>query len=354
MHIRTDSFSKIDLFNELQKYEFNETEKKAALSFLNKSQNYFDAFSSLDDQCRNSGLNDAHLKKKINSYLSNFITQAHKFDRTVKSHITRKKTRDLFRSIFGKYIFSSPIIKRSYDKPRGYPGDCFIFEMFYENQIAEQGLAHCLEWWIVNRSLAKDAIYRKNKIKKFITQLIDNNQRELSFLNIGCGSSREIRELISENKVDFSNTAFSFVDQDEEALKFSEESIRNLNPKIKTSFYQENILSIIGLSKLKNQFGKQDVIYSIGVADYFMRSTLENFIRFCYSLLKPKGKLIIPLCSSHNPKVYIPLTWFCEWHFYSHKPNEIINFIKKEIGIDNVRILWEKNRSIFFIFIEKQ
>lgn len=103
----------------------------------------------------------------------------------------------------------------------------------------------------------------------------------------------------------------------------------------------QNILSIC-LNRRNKHLNKQNIVYTLGVADYFINITLENFIRYCYNLLKPKGKLIIPFCSSHDPKLYIPLRWFCEWNFYSHNVSDISNFIKNELGIKKVKTIWEK------------
>jgi SAM-dependent methyltransferase len=335
------SFINKELDRIFKKYELNLEDKKVKdyVEFLYK----FNIKVKDNKKIKN-------FSKEFDRYQEKIISEAYFFEEKVKSVILREEIRKLFRITVGEYIFKSPIIKRAYEKPRGYPGDYFIFEMIYNGSLTNNGIGYYLDKWVLNYELTRGAIYRKDKIKKLLMELIKNNNK-LDILNIGCGSSREIREIIAENKVNINNVTFTCLDQDEEALNFSKKSIRRINSNINISFLKQDILTIL-LNREIKQLDKYDVVYSIGVADYFLKTTFENFIKFCYRLLKPKGKLIIPLCSSHNPKLYIPLRWFCEWDFYSHDANDIKNFIQNEINIKKVKIIWEKRKPIFFIIIE--
>jgi len=336
-----------------KKYEFNPEDKKVTLALFKKLKSYYEFLYKFESKVKNSKNIDKFLKKEFDRHQKEIILEAYFFEKKVNSLIIRKKIRELFRNTVSEYIFKSSIIKRAYEKPRGYPGDCFVFEMFYDGNSTAKGIGYYFDNWTLRHNLPKGVIYRKNKLKSLLKELIRNSKNKLDILNIGCGSSREIRELIVEKNFNINNAVFTCLDQDEEALSFSEKSIKKINPNIDISFLKKDILSIIGLSKRKNDLKKQDIIYSVGVADYFLKTTFENFIRFCCSLLKPEGKLIIPLCSSHNPKLYVPLRWFCEWNFYSHDVNNIKDFIKNELQIKKVKIIWERQNPIFFIIIEK-
>ncbi|MBI5208288.1 MAG: class I SAM-dependent methyltransferase [Candidatus Firestonebacteria bacterium] len=327
-----------------KKYEFNLKDKKTTLIFFKKLKKYLLYLHKLE----NKDINIKKFKKNINE----IILASYLFEKKIGSLIIRKEIRKLFRFVISEYIFKSPIIKRSYKKPRGYPGDYLIFEMIYNYSLTPKGIGYYLDLWVLEYELTKGMIYRKNRIKKMLKELIKNSKNKLNIMNIGCGSSREIRELISDTKIDFNNVTFTCVDQDEAALNFSKKSINKIKPDLNISFLKHEMLNII-LNREKKISNMQDVIYSLGVADYFLKTTFENFIKFCYSLLKPKGILIIPLCSSHNPKLYIPLKWFCEWDFYSHKADDIKNFIRNDLHIKKVEIFWQKRVPVFFIVIRK-
>lgn len=335
-----------------KKYNFSPEDKKATLIFFEKLENYLQFFNKFDTEIKDNKNINKFSKKAFDRHQKEIISEAYFLEKKIKSLILKKEIRELSRHTACEYIFRSSILKRAYEKPRGYPGDCFIFEKFYNHNLTTKGIGRYLDEWILKHELVRGVIYRKNKIKKLLGGLIKNNKNKLNILNIGCGSSREIRELILEKKLNIDNVVFTCLDQDIEALNFSKKSIGKINPNLNITFLKQDILSI-SLNRVRKQINEQDVIYSIGVADYFLKTTLENFIMFSYNLLKPKGKLIIPLCSSHNSKLYIPLRWFCEWNFYSHNADKIKDFIHNELHIEKVKIIWERQKPIFFVVIEK-
>ncbi|MGB9678219.1 MAG: methyltransferase domain-containing protein [Candidatus Ratteibacteria bacterium] len=340
--------------NEIFKnHKLNMEVQKAVLTFFEKLKKYSEFLCNFEIKVKNNSTINEFFRKELDIYLKEMISEAYYFEEKVKSLIIRKKVRELFRAAIGKYIYKSPIIKWAYEKPKGYPGDYLIFEMFYNGISSAKGIGYYLDNWTLKYDLPNAVIYRKNKLKNILNKQIRNSRNKIDILNIGCGSSREIRELLIEEKFNLNNIAFTCLDQDEEALNFSKKALNEINPNIKISFLRKDILSIIGLREGKNEIKKQDIIYSAGVADYFLKTTFENFIQFSFGLLKPKGKIIIPLCSSHNPKLYVPLRWFCEWNFFSHNVNDIKNLIKIDLQIKKVKIIWEEKNPIFFIIIEK-
>lgn len=351
--VKKMSFINKKLDKIFRKYEFSPEDKNVTIAFFKKLESYLQFLYKFDIKIRdNEKINEPGFSKEFGKYQKRIISEAYFFEEKVKSIFIREEIRRLLRTAIGEYIFKSQIIKRSYEKPRGYPGDYLIFEMLYNGSLTNNGIGYYLDKWVLNYELTRGVIYRKNKIKRILKELINNN-RKLDILNIGCGSSREIRELILEKNINIgNNVTFTCLDQDTEALNFSKKEIEKIDHNINISFLKKDILNII-LNREEKQLNKQDIVYSIGVADYFLKTTFENFIKYCYRLLRPKGKLIIPLCSSHNPKLYIPLRWFCEWDFYSHNANDIKNFIQDELNIEKVKIIWERQKPIFFIIIEK-
>ena len=292
------------------------------------------------------------VKREFSKCQRQLISAIYFFDRETDSLTERNRVRDLFISVFGEYLFLSPIIRRAYEKPRGYPGDYMIFEMIYNKEHADHGMGYVLDRWILNHTLTRGTIYRKNRIRAILEDQIRARRGRADVLNLGCGSSREIRELLAARKVDTGRLHITCLDQDEEALELSEKTIHNIGLKTDVSFIKQDIVSIC-LNRDKGMLGRQDIIYSLGIADDLFKTTLENFIMYCYNLLKPRGKFIIALCSAHNPKLYIPLRWFADWTFNSHNSEDIRNFIVRDIGIKKVDIIWENRKPVFFVVISK-
>ncbi len=62
---------------------------------------------------------------------------------------------------------------------------------------------------------------------------------------------------------------FFCLDQDKEALAFSRNALEGLPSGITVDFIAENILSMTKESCYKERLNKQDIVYSIGLIDWF-------------------------------------------------------------------------------------
>ena len=192
------------------------------------------------------------------------------------------------------------------------------------------------------KQLLADAIFKKSKPTLYI-------------LNVGCGSAREIEELLAEKIID-NKVKITLLDQDTEALNFACAKLRSLQHNIQIDFKQKDILEIIGFNRSNHTFCEQskDIVYSLGVVDYFMDNVLEHFIFYCYKLLKYDGKLIFASCSLRGNTDYTILRWLCDWNFVIRDPDVLKRFIVKKLGLKSVDISWEKNRQIFLVIITKR
>ena len=108
------------------------------------------------------------------------------------------------------------------------------------------------------------------------------NKDGLRILNIPCGPSRDIQEFLASNQ---SNNNFEIVcvDNDSESLEFSKKAIFGLKKSENIKFQEGNILDYSrNPAKAKSDLGVFDIIYSIGIADYFPDKLLQKFIYFTY------------------------------------------------------------------------
>lgn len=322
-------------------------------NFIKQVEDYVDFLESFQEKIAKQAKFNNALQEEFNRAQDRIISSAFAIEKKVSSLKLQKELREDFRGKVGRYIFQSQIARRAYEKPRGYPGDYLVFEMIYNAKEVSKGIGLYLDNWIFKHPLTQGIIYRKNKIKYFLNESLSNSGQGLKILNIGCGPSREIRELLGEKGLAAGNS-FTCIDHDEEALELSENALKKLNFNNRNiSFLRKDALSWIGMGNKEIDLPKQDLIYSVGVADYFLKTTLEFFIKLYFGLLKPRGKLIVPLCSAHDLKLYTHLAWFCEWHFYKHDVKTVRAFFKKTLGTKKVEVVWEDKQPVFFVIIEK-
>jgi hypothetical protein len=192
-------------------------------------------------------------------------------------------------------------------------------------------------------------------MKEMLRDFIRNsNSSKIRVLNLACGSCREIKELFIDNEfTPDKEVVFTLIDQDEEALEFSRNSLKKLSSNIKLNFLKKDILQLDGDNNLKKMLQDQDLIYSIGLADYFPDRVLRGLSQYCIELLGPKGKFIITHKDSERC-MSAPPDWFCDWCFYPRKESELVNLLRS-ITTRNFNIeagVREKSNRIFFVTID--
>jgi len=197
---------------------------------------------------------------------------------------------------------------------------------------------------------------RKEKMEEILDDFIRYSKNStLKILNLACGSCREIKELFLDGKfITDKKIVFTLVDQDAEALEFVKDLFKNPPLKIKFNTIKENILNLMNKTGYTHILKNQDLIYSIGLADYLPDRVLKTLMRFCIELLAPKGKFIITHKDIERCHPVSP-DWFCDWNFYSRTEKNLIALMKS-IGISNFdieTIAREKSRRILFLVIQK-
>lgn len=295
------------------------------------------------------------LQKELDIASNEMLLAAYRIEKELSLSI-RNELRGLFRSAIGKYLYESKILKRFYEKPRGYPGDYLMFEMIYDNQPISKKLGHYFDKYTLAHIMVQSVRNRKEMMKQLLTAYInENNKQSVEILNIACGSCREIKELLYETTFN-KNVKYIFLDQDKEALSFANKSLPHSNTLVEMSFLQNDILGTLGWKTEKRmpEMKKKDIIYSMGVVDYFGDNIFERFIKHFYQFLNPGGRLIIAVCGSRNLQNYVALRWFCEWNFFTREEKNMERIIKDNLGINSVEIKKEKNQQIFFIVIHKE
>lgn len=259
-----------------------------------------------------------------------------------------------FRECIGVQIYQSQLLERFYKKPRGYPGDYLMFEQIYDNKSISDCFGSLLDEYILSYSLAKSMLNRKSIMQDLLLEYVTKTpKKKIKIANIGSGGGREIREIINS----FPKTKeieFLFIDQDLEALNYAELNLV-LPKNISFRYIQANAEEIIGFkdfSRLDEQ-EKFDIVYSLGLIDYFHDNVLLKFIKYWLLHVNTGGRLVIASCSSNNLYMYSLLTWFAEWHFIKRNKNKTIGFLKKSFTSDKLfqtlNSIDEKLNNVFFL-----
>lgn len=318
--------------------------------FTEDLKNYLEELVGLEKEIYQKGPTNLG-QSKLNRLNDEILKKADELEGTVGNSIILREIKKRFRLIVGGFAYQSLIVRRANDKPLGYPGDYQLLEAIYNNCHLSKGIGSYFDNSFLDNNYAVAVRNRKDKMKMILREFINSSSLPIvKILNLACGSCREIKELLSTPVVHKNRIVFECVDQDNNALEFAKCSLGKLPENIEIKFSKQNILEIINKpSYYSNLIGVQDLIYSIGLADYLPDRILKRLIHFCFGLLRPGGRLII---THKDIDKYKPLDpdWFCGWTFIPRNREELFNLVN-DSEIDNFSIDTERDDSQIILFL---
>jgi len=330
--------------------------------FFNKTiRQYHENLSALVQEISAEQFDSGDVEEKLTMLINNLLLKCETLGKVVDNNLYMKRIKQVFREITSCWFYKSPITKLAYDRPRGYPGDFELFEIIYNNKpIAENNtIGFYCDRCFLNNDYAKAARARKNKMKNILQDFIENsNLSTIKLLNIACGPSREIRELVADplllSEISGGKIIFTGLDNDKDALEFSKSALKNVASNIETRFLHENVLDIFRNDKYYDLIGKQDIIYILGLTEYLPDRIFKRLLRFLFQLLNEKGMLVVTYKDKDITFPSLGPDWISDWVFIKRGKDDLIK-AAKEAGADehSLKIEREGTGTIFFVKITK-
>ena len=266
---------------------------------------------------------------------------------------TAKIVKECFRYVIWPWIRESYFVSRGLLKPNGYPGDYKIVESMYEGNAKSLGLGYIYDIIFLESQLCQGLRNRKDQMKQIISNYLNiSNKNSHILFNVGCGGSRELRELNFDHKGE--GLALYLLDFDREAIDFSIKNLQANMPKSNITSINIDVKELTtkdGLSKLKLK--QPDLIYSIGLFDYLPDKIIISLLANLLNLLRESGMIIFAHkdYTLYNPRI---ADWFCDWRYYSRTQKDFDKiFVALGIEPKSVSFSREKDGYIFFAKIIK-
>jgi len=242
---------------------------------------------------------------------------------------------------------------RCYFKPMGYPGDYKIMNYMYDQapegtNLKEQFL-HGLGL-IAGRPIHTRMLVLADIIVDHCCGLADDGPIRIA--SIGSGPARELEHIVA--KSDSSKPIIAtLIDQEIDALEYAVDyvnaqrqteklEIRALNTTFKSMF---NPSGIDGLHD-------QDVIYSLGLVDYFSPLMARRFVSRAYELLRPGGKVVIGNASDTADGTIWTMEHILDWSLYFRSREEMSDLAAGIPGAQ-VSVTVDPLNSIYFLVVKK-
>jgi SAM-dependent methyltransferase len=333
--------------------------QKVSDFFMIDCKKYIEQSETLTQDIKDNKVSLDAACRRFNVITEDIFRKGDKIELFLDDKIITKKIKHAFRILCGAWLHQGKITRRGFEKPRGYPGDYSIIESVYDNKNASENIGYCSDNFFLNNEYPVAVRNRKDRMRELLIDYLGrNSSNTVDILNVGCGSCREIVELLLSEVKPAGKVIFNLVDQDEEALDFSKKALEGAKTKYSTfRFHQHNILEYIrkeSEQKYMDILGKQDLAYSIGVTDYLPDRMLKKLITFCLKLLKSKGTLIL----AHKDKAAykpVPSDWCCDWTFYPRDEKGFLDILHScDINGFDLNIEREKSGVIMFFTLSKK
>lgn len=223
-------------------------------------------------------------------------------DEKLASSPIKQEIGKIVKKEFLPLVLLTETAERCYSKPRGYAGDYFSIEMIYRNQPGGYGrLGPVIDDCFLQFPAAQAVRNRRAILVREIMQTLVAKKGEIAnVMSIACGPAREILDVLTsvdgENRLratllDFDLEALSFVNDEVEKLGLKKQHIELVN---------ENILYLI-LGKKQLPLKEQDLVYSVGLIDYFKDRIVIKLLDYIYTILQPNGRVILGNFHPKNP-----------------------------------------------------
>lgn len=320
------------------------------IDFLLRIQKLEEAIGEMKRSGFSSGIKKTRLEILLNKFFTHAVKMTNRFQ---QCEALLKKTKIFFREVISEHIKGSKLFYHGLIKPSGFPGDYQILEVIYNNRPISRGFGCLFDYYFLENDYVNVVRDRKNWTKEFLSDFICRAEKHsLRILNLACGGCRELRESIPMFEQCGKEVSFVLVDQDNNAIDFSESKLIKLPANIHVDFIVLDVLSYLKLSS--HAALPFDFIYNIGLADYLPDSVLGPLLKRSFNILSQHGELLI----AHKNIRSIPAPvadWMCDWKFIPRSKKDLKKLIERSLyGLRyKARIISSVNKLVFYYHIKK-
>ncbi len=230
------------------------------------------------------------------------------------------------------YTTLAGTVDRFYAKPRGYAGDYLTIMQIYENKPCGVGrIGALLDECFLALPAAQAVRNRRQVVGNYISTAIKNNDAAVTEItSFACGPAEEVFDAFSI-LLDPTLLHANLIDIDFEALAYVENRRNKLKLNANIQLFRENLMILVD-EPSRFDIAPQDIVYSIGLIDYFSANFVVKLIDLAFDMLKPGGRLVLGNFHKSNPNKAM-MDYLCEWRLI-HRDEEDMHdlYLKSKFG----------------------
>jgi len=237
-------------------------------------------------------------------------------------------------------------------KPLGYPGDYLIIDRILADEPTGLGLAHCLDRYYLRQPACEAVRSRSAWLTDFLSAEFQKRGGG-KFMDLGCGSCRDIIPFLRRFSSD--GVSGTCVDFERSGIEYATALVRKQAPDAWHSLTWECI-DIVELAKARRRISHElaDVVFSIGLFDYFRRNTAIRLLSYLYDAVAPGGTLVIGNFHPSNP-TRTCMEWLCDWRLVYRTEADMLQLAEDaSIPVETVAVEAEPLNINIFLIVRKQ
>jgi extracellular factor (EF) 3-hydroxypalmitic acid methyl ester biosynthesis protein len=269
-----------------------------------KLEAFKDLMHRLDREAlKNAGSIPGDLRNEMPAKFMGFVEALNEEigDKSTKSSFVKDKLGGWAQREFLPYLLLTRMGERMYAKPRGYAGDYLTIEWMYENKPGGAGrLGPLLDHAMLNAPAILAVRNRRRLLANEIMHTLNGNQeRKANITSLACGPGRELFDVFEIlDKPD--RLRANLLDIDLQALAHVSERGESSGLRPHINLIHGNLVYLV-TSKVRLEIEDQDLVYSVGLIDYFNDKFVVKLLDYIYSLLAYGGRVILGNFHANNP-----------------------------------------------------
>ena len=199
------------------------------------------------------------------------------------------------------YILLSDTAERFYRKPRGYAGDYWSIELLYRDQPAgDTAVGRLVDRCVIECPAARAVRNRRSLLADVIGEtLAERSTSPARITSLACGPAREAFDVFA-GLDDPSVLHATLLDIDLYALAYVGDLAKERGISRQLTLEHGNLIHL-ALGRTHTDIADQDLVYSIGITDYFADELVVRMLDLAHSMLRPGGRVVLGNVHPNNP-----------------------------------------------------
>lgn len=249
---------------------------------------------------------------------------------------------EAFRRDTAPWLSQSWMANRAQTKPTGFPGDCMMLATLYDQQSPSRGLGGYIDAFVLSLPLAVAVRERMKTAREFLKREVARRKGDLRILDIASGPCREFVNWTE--KPENGRLFVTCLDTDPESLSFVGRNVLPTATGIEQMRLERyNALRTKSAKATERHFGRFDILYSVGLADYIPDASLIAMLNGWRSSVEDGGIVYVAFKDSRQYDK-TPYQWHLDWHFYQ-RTEEDCRRLLSAAGVDLADVVTERDAS---------